>query len=86
MPVSSLIVGRIVDFDVDADTSLYELVAVDSYGHQRRVGHLSRDAGGAVRCGSVRRPATRHAGPAQAISQPQPLRRLGLDVAAAAEA
>ena len=29
MPVSSLIVGRIVDFDVDADCALLELLAVN---------------------------------------------------------
>jgi hypothetical protein len=38
-------VGRAVDFDVEADVTLFELVAVNSDGRQRRVGHLSRDAG-----------------------------------------
>ena len=44
MRTSSLIVGRVVDFDVNAGTSLYELIAVDGRGRKRRVGHLSRDA------------------------------------------
>jgi hypothetical protein len=42
MPVSSLIVGRIVDFDVDTDCALLELLAVNGSGTPRPVGHFSR--------------------------------------------
>ena len=45
MPVSSLIVGRIVDFDVDADCALLELLAVNGSGKPRPVGHFSRRTG-----------------------------------------
>ena len=42
MPVSSLIVGRIVDFDVEADCALLELLAVNGTGTPRPVGRFSR--------------------------------------------